>query len=173
MKFYGPQVGHGRTKGYACKRNPLFLLVGDAGFDVETSSGRRMVNPSGLCIDTHPRLDTPGPGLVGAGGDDRPVAATDHGYRFAAQSGVGLLLHGGEKGVLVTVDDRARAGHSHIRLVNRFSLNSSNSSLSGSSTSDIGSLPCYDLWQRCGDSMRPYLRESHRPDIFHHWDAPG
>jgi hypothetical protein len=65
-------------------------------------------------VDTHPRLDASGPGFVGAGSDDRPVATSDHGNRFSPQIGVRLLLHGGKKGVLITVDDRASAGHSHF-----------------------------------------------------------
>jgi hypothetical protein len=32
----GPRMGHGQKMGYACKRNPLILLVGAAGFEPAT-----------------------------------------------------------------------------------------------------------------------------------------
>jgi exopolyphosphatase/pppGpp-phosphohydrolase len=60
--------------------------------------------------DRHTGPDAEGPGLVGAGGDDRAMAAAGNGNRLAPQIGVGLLLHRGEKGIHIHMHDNP-AGH--------------------------------------------------------------
>ena len=55
--------------------------------------------------DVHAGLHAEGPRLVGTGGDDRPLGRADDRNRLAAQRRVGLLLHRGEKGVHVDMED--------------------------------------------------------------------